>query len=270
MTSVLVPGGRTLLRSLPVTCCGASSTVPRRHLRIFPSQPPFDNTRFPERYRLPVMPKTPLEFQDSMVKSPKATKELFRMFGEEEVHNKLVLGQYGIVALAGGAFKHAHFEAMRNYSGRFLEEGRSFAIYRIDAPFKACTKRSGGKKLGGGKGSITHYTSPVKAGRVIMEVGGKVLWEEVQPWLSKLCEKLPVRAMAVSQELLERLDAEEKRLEEVNENPYTFEWLVRNNMFDCHRFLSPRDRKFFGRFVYRDRTLNLKWNSVLQNKYKHR
>ncbi len=192
------------------------------------------------------------------------------MFGEEQVHNKLLLGQYGIVALAGGQFKHQHFEVMRHYSNVMLQEGKSFAIYRLDPPFKPCTKRSAGKKLGGGKGSIHHYVTPVKAGRIIMEVGGKILWEEVQPWLEELCKKLPVRAMPISKELMEKIEAEEKRLEEINENPISFEWLVRNNIFDCHRFISPRDKKLFGRFLYKDRTLNLKWNSVLQNKYKHR
>ena len=140
----------------------------------------------------------------------------------------------------------------------------------MDAPFKPITRHGQGKKLGGGKGSIHHYVTPVKAGRVVMEVGGKVLWEEVQPWLTTMALKLPFPALALSKDMMERLDAEERRLEEVNENPYTFEWLVRNNIFDCHRFLSPRDKKLFGRFVYRDRTLNKKWNTVLQYKYKLR
>lgn len=33
--------------------------------------------------------------------------------------------------------------------------------------------------MGGGKGNIDHYVTPVKAGRVIIEVGGPVEWEEV-------------------------------------------------------------------------------------------
>ena len=53
-------------------------------------------------------------------------------------------------------------------------------------------------------------------------------------------------------------------MSQVNENPYTVEWLIRNNIFDCHRYLSPRDKKWFGRFVYRDRELNKKWNLVRQ------
>lgn len=33
--------------------------------------------------------------------------------------------------------------------------------------------------MGGGKGAIDHYVTPVKAGRVIIEVGGPVEYEEV-------------------------------------------------------------------------------------------
>merc|ERR1712027_145969 len=135
--------------------------------------------------------------------------------------------------------KYQHFDVLRMEIGRYLKAGKSFGIWRVDPPFKPVTVHGSGRKLGGGKGSISHYVTPVKAGRVIVEVGGKVLWEEV-------------------------------RLEETNENPYTFEWLVRNNIFDCHTYTSPRDRLWFGKFIYRDRTFNKKWNSVLQTKYKRR
>jgi diadenosine tetraphosphate (Ap4A) HIT family hydrolase len=55
----------------------------------------------------------------------------------------------------------------------------------------------------------------------------------------------------------------------VNRAPqYTFEWLVRNNIMDCHMHVSPRDKLWFGNFIYRDRTMNKKWNIVRKEKYK--
>ena len=96
--------------------------------------------------------------------------------------------------------------------GRYLKAGKSFGIWRVDPPFKPVTAHGSGRKLGGGKGSISHYVTPVKAGRVIVEVGGKVLWEEIRPVLNFIAAKLPFDAMAVSQEQMERLDAEEERL----------------------------------------------------------
>jgi hypothetical protein len=41
-------------------------------------------------------------------------------------------------------------------------------------------------------------------------------------------------------------------------------------MFDCGRYLSPYDQKWFGRFIYRDRFHNKKWHEVRQTKYKSR
>jgi len=54
-----------------------------------------------------------------------------------------------------------------------------FAVWRIDPPWKAVAKKGAGKTLGGGKGSIDHYVTPVKAGRIIIELGGECEFEEV-------------------------------------------------------------------------------------------
>lgn len=53
-----------------------------------------------------------------------------------------------------------------------MDVNRMFAIWRIDAPWKPITKKGTGVRMGGGKGSIKHYTTPVKAGRIILELGG--------------------------------------------------------------------------------------------------
>ena len=50
-----------------------------------------------------------------------------------------------------------HFETLRQKFNRYLKEGHSFAIYRVDAPFKPWVKRGSGKALGGGKASVDHY-----------------------------------------------------------------------------------------------------------------
>lgn len=238
-----------------------------RRLPIRAEIPVFDNVNFPTKHRLPIYPKAPSVFQQIGAKPPKEIRNLYKMQGEEIVHNKLQLEQFGIVAIGGGLLESRHFDMMRHDIGRFLEPEKCFAIYRVDPPYKPRTNRGVGRKLGGGKGSIHHYVTPIKAGRVIVEVAGNVLWDEVQPWLARVAGKMPFQAMAVSQKLMEKLDAEEKRLEEANENPYTFEWLVRNNMFDCQRYISPRDKMWFGKFIYKDRDMNMKWNLVRQKKY---
>lgn len=229
----------------------------------------FDNVVMPERNRLPIISRTPYIWQQGAgMKPPRQTKELWRMRGEETVHTDLKLGQFGIVALNGGMLKYKQFEAIRLAAGRNLKQDHSFAVYRVEPPYKPITNHGSGKRMGGGKGSISEYGTPVKAGRVILEVGGKILWEEAQPWLNEITKKLPFRALAVNVEMLQNLDAEEQRLLQTNQNPITFEYLVRNNMFDCQRQLSPYDKIWFGKFVYLDRQMNLKWKWVTKMKYK--
>jgi len=222
----------------------------------------------PERYRLTSMPKVPGIWSQGINKPPKQAKEMWRMMGEERVHNQLVLQQYGIVALTGGMLKSSHFEVMRLAVGRRVKEKESFGLYRVDAPYKPITNHGQGKKMGGGKGAIDHYGTPIRAGRVILEVGGKLLWEEVQPWLSKIAAKLPFDAVAVNCEMLEKLNAEEARLWATNTNPVTFEWLVRNNIFNCQQYFSDYDKMWYGKFVYRDRELNRKWQIVTRTKFR--
>lgn len=113
------------------------STDQVRGLKIHPSNPP-PGVTLPKLKNLPVLPKVPTVYANHMGKIPKGTKETYRMLGEEKVHTDLLLGQFGIVAVHGGAIKHSTLETIRNYTGRKLKKGQSFAFYRVDAPYKVC------------------------------------------------------------------------------------------------------------------------------------
>merc|ERR1719347_1676404 len=82
--------------------------------------------------------------------------------------------------------KYRNFEVIRLGIGKYLKAKESFSIYRVDPPYKPITNHGFGKRMGGGKGSIEGYGTPVRAGRIIVEVGGKLLWDEEegrrQPW----------------------------------------------------------------------------------------
>lgn len=225
------------------------------------------NTEMPERHRLSVMTRTPNMFIGGTLKPPKGTKELWRMMGEDKVQNDLLMGQFGIVAITGGMIQHKHFEMMRVATGRSLNAKKTFSIYRVDAPYKPIIDHGFGKRMGGGKGAIDGYGTPVRAGKVILEVGGKAEWAEVQPWLSVVAQRLPFKAMAVHAEQLKRLKEEEERLMNTNKNPITFEWLIRNNIMNCQTKFSEYDRRWFGKFTYKDRKLNMKWQLVTKSGY---
>jgi len=229
----------------------------------------FKNTvQPPDRYRLPIYSKTPHIWISGAMKPPKQTKELWRMMGEEKLHNDLLLDQFGIVALTGGMLKFKHFEVIRMRVGKYVKQNESFALYRVDPPYKPITDHGFGKRMGGGKGAIDCYGTPVRAGRVILEVGGKVRWEQVRPWLTKVAGMLPFDALAMNSEMIRKFREEEARLMATNKNPISFEWLVRNNMLNCQQRLSPYDRRWFGKFVYKDRELNKKWQMVTKAKYR--
>lgn len=54
-----------------------------------------------------------------------------------------------------------------------------FAIWRVPGPWQPLTKKGLGVRMGSGKGSIDHYATPIKAGRVILEVAGRCEYAEV-------------------------------------------------------------------------------------------
>lgn len=124
-----------------------------------------------------------------------------------------------------------------------------FAIWRVDPPWQPLTKKGQGQRMGGGKGAIDHYVTPVKAGRVIVELGGKLEFVEAKKILRIVAPKLPFNAMVVSHEMMQEMAREEKRREEENTNPFTMKYVIQNNLSGCHRWLSPVDHKWFGKFL---------------------
>lgn len=210
------------------------------------SLPNYDHVIWPageKPHKLKFVNKVPVPYRAA--KPPKMTKLLHLMRGAEEVHNKLIHKQYGIVAKQGGRLKHSHFEMIRLKTTRVFDFEKIFAIWRVEPPWQSVTKKTG--RGGGGKGNINHYVSPVKNGRVILEVGGNISFDEVSNVLQSLAERMPFRAEAVSQEMLEAEELKEEKLESENLNPLTMKYCILNNIQGCNNFLSPRDWENFGK-----------------------
>lgn len=171
------------------------------------------------------------------------------MRGPETVNNNLLHGQYGIVATGGGRLRHGHFEMIRLTIGRKMDTNRMQAIWRVQAPWQPITKKGQGQRMGGGKGAIDHYVTPVRAGQIIVEIIGCCEFAEVKPFLSQVAQQLPFAAKAISQELVDEEIRREKELEAANMNPYTMKYVIQNNLNGCHRWLSPFDHKWFGKYL---------------------
>lgn len=67
--------------------------------------------------------------------------------------------------------------------------------------------------------------------------------------LHDVAMKLPFKAMAVSQEMLDEIDAKEKWEAENNQNQYSMKYLIQNNMGGCQRWISYLDFKYFCKYV---------------------
>ena len=95
----------------------------------------------------------------------------------------------------GGGYLHwGHMEMMRLTINRKMDPRTTFARWRINSPFKPVTRKSLGHRMGGGKGAIDHYVTPIKYGRLIVEVGGKVELGEIQHILTEVAKKMPFPA----------------------------------------------------------------------------
>lgn len=182
------------------------------------------------------------------LKPPKMQKKLKFMRGPELFHNTLVHKQYGIMALGGGRLRWGHFEMIRLGIGRKIDISRMFAMWRVDAPWQPITKKGQGQRMGGGKGAIDHYVTPIKSGRIIVELAGKLEFKEAVPILELVAHKLPFKAMVVSQEILNDLKTKSDELRTDNINPFTTKYVIQNNLGGCHNWLSPVDHKWFGAY----------------------
>lgn len=176
-------------------------------------------------------------------------KRIGLMRGPELVHNFLIHKQYGVIAEQGGRIMHNHFEMIRMRVGRFIDDSRMFCIWRVPAPWQPLTKKGIGVRMGRGKGSIDRYATPVKAGRVILEIAGQCEYEEVKKILDHVAVSLPFKAIAVSQEMLDQMEEQRKENEAKNLNPYNMQYVIQNNLGGCHNWLKRIDHKHFGKYI---------------------
>ncbi|KAI3385379.1 hypothetical protein SNEBB_009849 [Seison nebaliae] len=210
-----------------------------RTIKTFHSPPKVICEGFPEKNKLPFMPKTPQYAPGYKIR--RMMKNTMEIRGVENVHNQLIHRQYGVQALGGGKLKHGHFEMMRNTINKKLDFYRTFAIYRVEPLWRPETKKGIGKRCGNGKGSIDHYTTPVKRGRIIMEIGGTLEFRELSKVLNEVAHKLPFPARTVTQDLLDEEEKTEEMVREENINPLKWEWIIRNNLMNIHSKISPQD-----------------------------
>ncbi|XP_003746522.1 39S ribosomal protein L16, mitochondrial [Galendromus occidentalis] len=183
------------------------------------------------------------------VRPMKVPKELCHMKGPETVNNTLLYKQYGVMTLCGGWLRTGVIEMMRLTLNKKLDLTTSFAAWRIDPPYKPLTKKGIGKRMGKGKGAIDQYVVPVKAGRILFEVGGTIDFLEIEPVLQEICYKLSVDAIPVSQQILENIEAHYEKLERRNINPFSLKQVIDHNMHGSDKWVTKIEKKYYGDYI---------------------
>lgn len=134
---------------------------------------------------------------------PKRTKfrkqQRWRFKGEAHKGNKVVFGDYGLMALEGKLITNRQIEATRRTITRSLKRtGNLWITIFPDIPY---TKKPAETRQGNGKGNVEYYVAKVLPGKIMFEISG--VSEEIAReafWLAS--QKLPIKTKLVKRETL--------------------------------------------------------------------
>ena len=114
--------------------------------------------------------------------------------------NKIVYGEFGIVATEPAWIKSNQIEAARVAMTRYIKRGGKVWIKIF--PDKPITAKPAETRMGSGKGTVEYWVAVVKPGRVMFEIAG-VPEETAREALRLASHKLPCKCKIVSKADLE-------------------------------------------------------------------
>ena len=111
--------------------------------------------------------------------------------------NTIAFGRFGLVASGRGRITARQIEAARRAMTRYIKRGGNIWI-RI-FPDKPVTMRPAETRMGSGKGNPEFWVAVVKPGRILFEMGGEDITEEIAKEAMRLAQyKLPVKTKFIS------------------------------------------------------------------------
>ena len=116
------------------------------------------------------------------------------MKGIAHAGTRVSFGEFGLVSQGMGWVSSRQIEAARRAITHYIARGGKVWI-RI-FPDKPITKKPAEVRMGSGKGEVHEYVAPVKAGRMLFEMGG-VTKDVAHAALRLAAFKLPVRTKIV-------------------------------------------------------------------------
>jgi large subunit ribosomal protein L16 len=108
--------------------------------------------------------------QPRKVKHRKWQKGRGRFRGIESRGTELAFGSIGLKAMERGWLSVREIEAARRAMTRYVQRSGKFWIRVF--PDKPVTKKGTEVPMGGGKGTVDHYVTAVKPGRILFEMDG--------------------------------------------------------------------------------------------------
>jgi len=130
-----------------------------------------------------------------------------RMKGQAHRGNRIVYGEYGLVALEPTWITSNQIESARIAMTRYIKRGGNVWIKIF--PDKPVTEKPAETRMGSGKGSPEYWVAVVKPGRVMFELSG-VAEETAKEALRLAMHKLPIKCKVYSKaDLNAEVDAKE-------------------------------------------------------------
>ena len=117
--------------------------------------------------------------------------------GLESRGNKIGFGSFGLMSMNTCWISARQIEAARRAILRYLKKGGKLWV-RI-FPDKPITKKGTETPMGGGKGSVDHYSFPIKPGRIIFELDG-IKEEIARDAFGKATDKLPIKTKFIKRQ----------------------------------------------------------------------
>lgn len=114
--------------------------------------------------------------------------------GKAKGKNRIVNGDYALIALEGAWITNNQIEAARIAMTRNMK--RIGKVWINIFPHMAMTKKPLEVRMGSGKGAPDHFVAVVKVGKVMFEVGG-VSEEVAKEALRLASHKLPIKTKIV-------------------------------------------------------------------------
>lgn len=124
-----------------------------------------------------------------------------RMKGKALRGNRIVYGEYGLVAAEPSWITSNQIEAARIAMTRYIKRGGNVWIKIF--PDKPITEKPAETRMGSGKGSPEYWVAVVKPGRVMFELAG-VPEEVAREALRLAMHKLPIKCKIKSREELNK------------------------------------------------------------------